>query len=84
MFPVAAVCGNTMVMKPVSERLRETIKKYENEFFQSEQDPGACMMLVELAKEAGIPDGVVNCIHGQHEGKSNRDNLLNTHFFLSI
>jgi len=25
------------------------------------------MMLVELAKEAGIPDGVVNVIHGQHE-----------------
>lgn len=36
---------------------------------QSEQDPGACMMLVELAKEAGLPDGVVNCIHGAHEGK---------------
>jgi malonate-semialdehyde dehydrogenase (acetylating)/methylmalonate-semialdehyde dehydrogenase len=33
----------------------------------SEQDPGACMMLVELAKEAGMPDGVVNVIHGQHE-----------------
>ena len=27
------------------------------------------MMLVELAKEAGFPDGVVNCIHGQHEGR---------------
>ena len=25
-------------------------------------------MLVELAKEAGLPDGVVNCIHGQNEG----------------
>uniref|UniRef100_A0A0K0DIZ0 Probable methylmalonate-semialdehyde/malonate-semialdehyde dehydrogenase [acylating], mitochondrial n=1 Tax=Angiostrongylus cantonensis TaxID=6313 RepID=A0A0K0DIZ0_ANGCA len=33
----------------------------------SEQDPGACMMLVELAKEAGIPDGCVNVIHGKHE-----------------
>ncbi|RCN38719.1 methylmalonate-semialdehyde dehydrogenase [Ancylostoma caninum] len=33
----------------------------------SEQDPGACMMLVELAKEAGIPDGCVNVIHGQHD-----------------
>ncbi|VDM62734.1 unnamed protein product [Angiostrongylus costaricensis] len=33
----------------------------------SEQDPGACMMLVELAKEAGVPDGCVNVIHGQHE-----------------
>ncbi|KAL3110087.1 hypothetical protein niasHT_015690 [Heterodera trifolii] len=30
----------------------------------SEQDPGATMMLVELAKEAGIPDGCVNVIHG--------------------
>ncbi|KAJ1353681.1 hypothetical protein KIN20_010371 [Parelaphostrongylus tenuis] len=29
--------------------------------------PGACMMLVELAKEAGVPDGCVNVIHGQHE-----------------
>lgn len=27
------------------------------------------MMLVELAKEAGLPDGVVNCIHGQNEGR---------------
>lgn len=33
----------------------------------SERDPGACMMLVELAKEAQIPDGCVNVIHGQHE-----------------
>jgi malonate-semialdehyde dehydrogenase (acetylating)/methylmalonate-semialdehyde dehydrogenase len=33
----------------------------------SERDPGACMMLVELAKEAGIPDGCVNVIHGAHE-----------------
>ena len=33
----------------------------------SEQDPGVCMMLVKLAKEAGIPDGVVNVIHGQHD-----------------
>lgn len=49
MFPLAAVTGNTMILKP------------------SEQDPGACMMLVELAKEAGIPDGVVNVIHGQHD-----------------
>lgn len=30
----------------------------------SEKDPGACMMLVELARQAGFPDGVVNVIHG--------------------
>jgi len=33
----------------------------------SEKDPGACMLLVELAKQAGFPDGVVNVIHGQHD-----------------
>jgi malonate-semialdehyde dehydrogenase (acetylating)/methylmalonate-semialdehyde dehydrogenase len=33
----------------------------------SERDPGACMILVQLLKEAGVPDGVVNVIHGQHE-----------------
>ena len=33
----------------------------------SERDPGACMMLVDLAKQAGVPDGVVNVIHGQHD-----------------
>ncbi len=49
MFPVAAVCGNTYVIKP------------------SERDPGACMILADLAKQAGIPDGVVNVIHGQHD-----------------
>lgn len=30
----------------------------------SERVPGASMMLLELAKEAGLPDGVVNVIHG--------------------
>ncbi|XP_055328339.1 probable methylmalonate-semialdehyde dehydrogenase [acylating], mitochondrial [Paramacrobiotus metropolitanus] len=33
----------------------------------SERDPGACMKLVELGQEAGIPDGCVNVIHGQHD-----------------
>ena len=33
----------------------------------SERDPTACMALVELLKEAGMPDGVVNVIHGQHD-----------------
>jgi malonate-semialdehyde dehydrogenase (acetylating)/methylmalonate-semialdehyde dehydrogenase len=49
MFPMALVCGNTMVLKP------------------SERDPGATMILMELAKEAGIPDGCVNVIHGAHD-----------------
>jgi malonate-semialdehyde dehydrogenase (acetylating)/methylmalonate-semialdehyde dehydrogenase len=46
MFPVAAVTGNTMVLKP------------------SERDPGAAMILAKLAQEAGIPDGVVQIVHG--------------------
>lgn len=36
----------------------------------SEKDPGACMMLVELARQAGFPDGVVNVIHGAHDCKN--------------
>ncbi|EPS40998.1 hypothetical protein H072_5154 [Dactylellina haptotyla CBS 200.50] len=30
----------------------------------SERDPGASMILAELAKEAGFPDGVINIVHG--------------------
>merc|ERR1719310_1679730 len=30
----------------------------------SEKTPGATMMLAEMTKEAGIPDGVFNVIHG--------------------
>jgi len=33
----------------------------------SERDPGCTMMLMELAKEAGFPPGVVNVIHGRHD-----------------
>ena len=30
----------------------------------SERDPGAAMILAELAQKAGFPDGVINIIHG--------------------
>lgn len=30
----------------------------------SERDPGAAMILAELAQKAGLPDGVLNVIHG--------------------
>ncbi|KAI8111906.1 hypothetical protein M9435_004404 [Picochlorum sp. BPE23] len=33
----------------------------------SEHDPGACMMLAELATEAGLPPGVLNIVHGRHD-----------------
>jgi malonate-semialdehyde dehydrogenase (acetylating)/methylmalonate-semialdehyde dehydrogenase len=32
----------------------------------SEHDPGATMMLAELATEAGLPPGVLNVVHGRH------------------
>lgn len=34
----------------------------------SERDPGACMMLVKMAQDAGVPDGVLNVIHGARDG----------------
>ncbi|KAM0943714.1 putative methylmalonate-semialdehyde dehydrogenase (CoA acylating) [Dioscorea sansibarensis] len=33
----------------------------------SEKDPGAAIMLAELAMEAGLPDGVLNIVHGTNE-----------------
>jgi malonate-semialdehyde dehydrogenase (acetylating) / methylmalonate-semialdehyde dehydrogenase len=36
-------------------------------FKPSERVPGACMMLVQMLKDAGCPDGVVNVIHGTHD-----------------
>jgi len=30
----------------------------------SEQDPAVCMMLAQLAQDSGVPDGVLNVIHG--------------------
>lgn len=33
----------------------------------SERDPGAAMILAELAQQAGLPAGVLNVIHGAHE-----------------
>ncbi|KAI5811851.1 methylmalonate-semialdehyde dehydrogenase [Pyronema omphalodes] len=48
-LPVAAITGNTVVMKP------------------SERDPGAAMILADLARQAGFPPGVFNIIHGAHD-----------------
>ncbi|KAI0025319.1 methylmalonate semialdehyde dehydrogenase [Xylariomycetidae sp. FL0641] len=32
----------------------------------SERDPGAAMILMELAQKAGFPPGVINVVHGAH------------------
>ncbi|TEB38997.1 methylmalonate-semialdehyde dehydrogenase [Coprinellus micaceus] len=45
-IPMAAVTGNTLVLKP------------------SERDPGAAMIIAELCQQAGLPDGVLNIVHG--------------------
>ena len=33
----------------------------------SERNPGAVMILVELCREAGMPNGVVNVVHGSRQ-----------------
>ncbi|KAK3284755.1 Methylmalonate-semialdehyde dehydrogenase [acylating], mitochondrial [Cymbomonas tetramitiformis] len=33
----------------------------------SEKDPGAAMMLADLALQAGLPPGVLNLVHGTHD-----------------
>jgi malonate-semialdehyde dehydrogenase (acetylating) / methylmalonate-semialdehyde dehydrogenase len=33
----------------------------------SERDPGAAMVLMELAEKAGFPKGVINVVHGAHK-----------------
>lgn len=33
----------------------------------SERDPGATVMLARLAQEAGLPDGVLQIVHGAHD-----------------
>ena len=67
MFPISLVC--TMFafvqMFPMSLVCGNTMV-----LKPSERDPGATMMLMELVKEAGFPDGVLNVIHGAHDGSS--------------
>lgn len=33
----------------------------------SERTPGATLFLAKLLKEAGLPDGVFNVVHGTHD-----------------
>ena len=50
----------------------------------SERDPGACMMLVDMLREAGAPDGVVNVIHGAHEAVRSTKLLLLLYLLLLL
>lgn len=77
MFPVAVACGNTFVLKP-SEKdpgyygLTYNLScSFLGHCFQPLGSdlyfwclPGASIMLAELALEAGLPDGVLNIVHG--------------------
>ncbi|KAL5157130.1 Methylmalonate-semialdehyde dehydrogenase [acylating], mitochondrial [Glycine soja] len=61
MFPVAVTCGNTFILKP-SEKVPERVGCHNIGIF-----PGASVMLAELAMEAGLPEGVLNIVHGTHD-----------------
>lgn len=45
----------------------------------SERVPGATMLLAKLLQDSGAPDGTLNIIHGQHDGKGNSVYFGNKH-----
>ncbi|EME44127.1 hypothetical protein DOTSEDRAFT_71813 [Dothistroma septosporum NZE10] len=62
---VAAICPfNFPAMIPLWTIPIATITGNTCIIKPSERDPGACMILAELAEKAGFPPGVVNIIHG--------------------
>ncbi|KAI0165723.1 methylmalonate semialdehyde dehydrogenase [Xylariaceae sp. FL1272] len=64
---VAAICPfNFPAMIPLWSIPIATVTGNTLIIKPSERDPGAAMILVELAKKAGFPDGVVNIVHGAH------------------
>ncbi|TGJ88223.1 hypothetical protein E0Z10_g542 [Xylaria hypoxylon] len=64
---VAAICPfNFPAMIPLWSIPIATVTGNTLILKPSERDPGAAMILVELAKKAGFPDGVVNVVHGAH------------------
>ncbi|KAF2498452.1 methylmalonate-semialdehyde dehydrogenase [Lophium mytilinum] len=62
---VAAICPfNFPAMIPLWSIPIATVVGNTLVIKPSERDPGACMILAELAEKAGFPPGVVNIIHG--------------------
>ncbi|EMC95134.1 hypothetical protein BAUCODRAFT_35125 [Baudoinia panamericana UAMH 10762] len=62
---VAAICPfNFPAMIPLWTIPIATITGNTCIIKPSERDPGACMILAELAEKAGFPPGVINIIHG--------------------
>jgi len=64
---VAAICPfNFPAMIPLWSIPIATVTGNTLIIKPSERDPGAAMILMELVKKAGFPEGVVNVIHGAH------------------
>ncbi|KAG9203632.1 hypothetical protein G6514_002650 [Epicoccum nigrum] len=62
---VAAICPfNFPAMIPLWTIPIATVTGNTVVIKPSERDPGACMILAELAEKAGFPPGVINIIHG--------------------
>ena len=62
---VAAICPfNFPAMIPLWSIPLATITGNTLILKPSERDPGAAMILAELAREAGFPEGVINVVHG--------------------
>ncbi|KAF2467557.1 methylmalonate-semialdehyde dehydrogenase [Lindgomyces ingoldianus] len=62
---VAAICPfNFPAMIPLWSIPIATVVGNTIVIKPSERDPGACMILAELAEKAGFPAGVVNIVHG--------------------
>ncbi|KAI4136813.1 MAG: hypothetical protein L6R39_007599, partial [Caloplaca ligustica] len=62
---VAAICPfNFPAMIPLWSIPIATITGNTLIMKPSERDPGAAMILAELARDAGFPDGVINIVHG--------------------
>ena len=62
---VAAICPfNFPAMIPLWSIPIATITGNTIIVKPSERDPGAAMILAELAREAGYPEGVINIVHG--------------------
>ncbi|XP_060167983.1 uncharacterized protein LOC132598862 isoform X2 [Lycium barbarum] len=64
MFPVAISCGNTFILKPSEKAPDGVIVEERGPTFRIEEMQRACIILAELVTEAGLPNGVLNIIHG--------------------